>query len=319
MKKIYQPLVSIIIPTYKRPGMLGRAIKSVLNQTYKNIEIIVVDDNDEGTNYRKETAKFMNKYIKINNINYLKHKKNKNGATARNTGIKYAKGEYISFLDDDDVYLPKKIELQVELIRELDNSWGGVYSGFRIKKNSEVTDYFPNKEGNLKKELLLKEFDFGTGSNLFIKKSIIKKLNGFDTSFIRHQDWEFLIRFFRSWKLGYVNKVLVIKYQDDFINFPKLDNWVETKKQFLNKFSKDINCYNIYIQNEIYKRHWYQIARFYVQNKKLNEGIFYLKKANSFTKIKFNSYFKIIIDFLDSFFNIKKLSLYKILKKILKL
>ena len=108
-----QPLVSVIIPTYKRLGMLGRAIDSVLNQTYNNIEIIIVDDNNEDSEYRKETERFMKKYDDNIEIKYVKHKQNKNGAAARNTGINNANGVYIAFLDDDDEFSPKKIELQI--------------------------------------------------------------------------------------------------------------------------------------------------------------------------------------------------------------
>src|SRR5690625_2563800 len=98
------PLVSVIIPTYKRPHMLARAIESVLNQTYINIEIIIVDDNSIESSYRKETIEFMRRYSEYNNILYVKHKENKGGSVARNTGIAIAKGKFVTFLDDDDEY-----------------------------------------------------------------------------------------------------------------------------------------------------------------------------------------------------------------------
>ena len=98
-------LVSIIIPTYKRANYLERAIESVIRQSYRNIEIIVVDDNDSGSKYREENIKIMSKYEGCKNIKYLKHRKNKNGAAARNTGIAAAAGEYLTFLDDDDFFL----------------------------------------------------------------------------------------------------------------------------------------------------------------------------------------------------------------------
>src|SRR5690625_1857772 len=113
-----QPLVSVIIPTYKRPRMLTRALKSVLMQTYKNIEVIIVDDNDENSEYRKQTINFMKEYKSNPIIKYIKHKKNKGGSEARNTGIYKATGKYISFLDDDDEYMPTKIEKQVKKFKE---------------------------------------------------------------------------------------------------------------------------------------------------------------------------------------------------------
>lgn len=113
-----RPLVSVVIPTYKRPGMLGRAIDSILDQTYDNLEIIIVDDNHVDSEYRNKTEKFMEKYLNLSNLSYIKHNKNKGGAVARNTGIKKSRGEYIAFLDDDDEYYEKKIELQLKKIVE---------------------------------------------------------------------------------------------------------------------------------------------------------------------------------------------------------
>ena len=95
------PLVSVIIPTYNRPTYLRRCLESVLNQTYKNIEIFVVDDNNPETEARIETEKIMNEYVNGKNVTYLKHNFNKNGSAARNTGWKHSSGKYITFLDDD--------------------------------------------------------------------------------------------------------------------------------------------------------------------------------------------------------------------------
>lgn len=91
-------LVSVIIPTYSRPVNLKRAINSVLNQSYNNIEIIVVDDNGDGTYNQIRTEKEINEYMSLNNFRYLKHNKNRNGAAARNTGIKTQKENILLFL-----------------------------------------------------------------------------------------------------------------------------------------------------------------------------------------------------------------------------
>ena len=100
--------VSVVVTTYKRPDKLGRAIKSVLSQTLKKWELIVVDDNSADTPFRKETESFMEPYLSDSRIRYIKHEKNAGAPAARNTGIKAAKGSYIAFLDDDDFLLKKK-------------------------------------------------------------------------------------------------------------------------------------------------------------------------------------------------------------------
>ena len=115
MKK--EELVSSIIPTYKRTDTLKRAIDSVLNQTYSNIEIIVVDDNVNFPEVRKKVVEIIESYNK-NNISLVKNIRNLGGGLSRNEGIKIAKGEYIGFLDDDDEFFNTKIEKQYNLIKE---------------------------------------------------------------------------------------------------------------------------------------------------------------------------------------------------------
>ncbi|MDP3388286.1 MAG: glycosyltransferase family 2 protein [Eubacteriales bacterium] len=93
MKKT--PLVSVLIPTYKSTSSLKMSVESVLSQTYENYEIIVIDDNNPDTEYRRRTEAIMDRYIHNPKIMYIKHSKNKNGAAARNTGFKNSKGELI--------------------------------------------------------------------------------------------------------------------------------------------------------------------------------------------------------------------------------
>ena len=110
-----QELITVIITTYKRSNVIERAIKSVLNQTYKNIEIIVVDDNANIPEEREKTAEVIKNYP---NIIYVQNSKNLGGALSRNEGIYRAKGNYIAFLDDDDEYEREKIEKQYKLYNE---------------------------------------------------------------------------------------------------------------------------------------------------------------------------------------------------------
>ena len=101
-------LVSVIITTYGGSKTLKRAINSILAQTYKNIEIIIVDDNDPNSLERKHTENIISNFDACT-IKYIKHSKNLNGAVARNTGINASNGKYICFLDDDYFYLPNRV------------------------------------------------------------------------------------------------------------------------------------------------------------------------------------------------------------------
>ena len=114
------PLVSVIIPTYNRAGYLERAIKSVLNQTYQNLEIIIIDDNSkDGT---KKTVLDFN----VSKLRYYRNLNNRGAPFSRNRGIELSKGDYINFLDDDDVLLPRKIELQIKKFEESESKRLGV-------------------------------------------------------------------------------------------------------------------------------------------------------------------------------------------------
>ena len=103
------PTVSVIIPTYNRAHLVDRAIQSVLNQTYKDFELIIVDDGS--TDNTEDIIKEFQK--KDERIKYIRHEENRGGSAARNTGIKAAKGEYIAFLDSDDEWLPIKLGRQI--------------------------------------------------------------------------------------------------------------------------------------------------------------------------------------------------------------
>ena len=106
-------LVSVIITTYRRSDKIERAIESVLNQTYKNIEIIIVDDNSNEPEERKKTKKIVKKYSEIK---YIQNKENLGGALSRNVGIDNANGDFIAFLDDDDKYTEDKLKNNINVI-----------------------------------------------------------------------------------------------------------------------------------------------------------------------------------------------------------
>ena len=209
------PLVSIIIPTYKRPNDLIRAIESVLSQSYKNIEIKVVDDNNPDTPERKETEILMKQFKDQERVEYIQHENNKGGSAARNTGWKKSKGEYITFLDDDDEISPDKIKKQVECLEQLDKTWGACYTGYKvIKPNGGYQISGEHRSGDLYIGALMRTLFMGSGSNLFLRKSVVDEINGYDESFVRNQDIEFMARALENYKLAYIDEVLLTIYQD---------------------------------------------------------------------------------------------------------
>lgn len=206
-------LVSVIITTYKRNDMLPRAIESVLNQTYKNIELIIVDDNDSGTIYRKQTEILVKSYMeKDERIKYVKLENNSGACIARNTGLKESSGEYINFLDDDDSLLPEKIDLQIHKFNNIDDNVGVVGCFANIFDNNGKLVCIDRKEirGNVFFEELC--HSFCSTPIALIKSDLIKQSGGWTTIPSSQEHLFFSKLFYVSPFYDYVNKPLVSIY-----------------------------------------------------------------------------------------------------------
>ncbi len=245
------PLVSIVIPTYARPTNLVRAIESVLNQTYKPIEIIVVDDNGRGTPYQVETEKILKSFIDKGEVRYLTHEVNKNGSAARNTGFRASKAEYINFLDDDDVFAPTKIEKQVARL-EKDKKFDACYCNTKVYGKKRDLEWRCQAEGDLSLLLLMNKIHFNTSAVLFKKKGL-EDINGWDERFNRHQDWEMLIRFFREHRICIASpdEFLLEKYSTLNVSSRNPKKMVEYRDFFLQEMKEDIEKSGH--EREIYK------------------------------------------------------------------
>lgn len=267
-------LVTVIIPTYKRAKFLKRAVDSVLDQTYINIEVIVVDDNGDNSPYQKETAAIMENYIEDPRVSYYQHRINKNGSAARNTGLNASKGHYIAFLDDDDYFMPTKIEHQYNRLQELGNGWGACYTNYTRQNQSKILDRGKDKEeGDLTFHVLSNSVYLQGGSNLFVESSILKRIGGFDESFKRRQDIEVIIRIMKETKVAFVDNYLLVINMDDRVNVPSLENNIENISYFFEKFKQDIEQFSDQKITKIRQGQYLLLWRFYVQNKLPKEAI----------------------------------------------
>lgn len=209
-------MVSVIIPTYKRADMLCRAVESVLNQSYLNTQVIVVDDNNPETQWRSMTSKMMQKYADNARVKYVCHERNKNGAAARNTGIQNADGELLCFLDDDDIFMPTKIAEQVAYL-EAHPEYHAVCCGFTRNGRTEL----PTKAGDLRYEYLSGDLSLWTDTIMIWKEDAIK-CGGWDTSLKRHQEAGFLLRYMQNGgRIGALPKDLVFLDTSDRSNEPE--------------------------------------------------------------------------------------------------
>lgn len=260
----YSPKVSVIIPTYKRPDTLDRAIKSVLNQTYPDVEVIVVDDNNPDTEGRRLTEEKMAIFAGNPRVKYIKHEKNKNGSAARNTGAKNSNAKYIAFLDDDDEFYPEKIETQVKRLEELSNDYAVCYSSVVYEKENGVIRYSKEtREGDLFFDALTRNLSIQAGSNLFIRKDAFDSIGGFDESFRRSQDKEIVTRLLKKYKIAFapVKGVLAHVYADhSFFNPLEItDYYVEKMQPFVETLPVDQQ--KRYIKEINKQRFYYALSR----------------------------------------------------------
>lgn len=246
------PLVSIIIPTYSRPDNLCRAIDSVLAQTYRPIEIIVVDDNGIGTPFQKETEQKLGKYISESQIIYLKHETNKNGSAARNTGFFASKGDFVGFLDDDDVFALSKIEKQVDKLIKCEGKYDACYCNSIIYNPKRTFRTHNKKEGNLTYDLLTLKVNFNTSTILFRRQALMD-IHGWDERFTRHQDWELMVRFFRKHGICIANPELYLVEKFATANVITKDplRSIKYRRFFLDEIKQDIE--NLPHPRNVYK------------------------------------------------------------------
>lgn len=220
-------LLSVIITSYKRPAdIVLRAVKSVQNQTYGQIEILIVDDNPDGNDYSKSLQEVF--HNTMNNVIYLKQDGNKGACAARNLGIKKAHGVFIGFLDDDDTWEPRKAELQLKKFADAnDEKVGMVYClGTVVDTTKEPpvkSEYYTTKL--FKEEVtfadLLKRDSIGSTSQAVIKKSCFATAGGFNENLPARQDYEMWIRISKYYRILGVNEALFNYYQHDLVQITK--------------------------------------------------------------------------------------------------
>lgn len=264
--------VSVIIPTYEREDVT-EAVKSVLDQTYQNLEVIVVDDASEipAENYLENLD---DKRVKI-----YRHDRNRNGSAARNTGIEKASGDYIAFLDDDDVWAEDKIELQLEELNSRDESFQACYTGYKHRVGDWEKIVSPEKEGDIRKDLLLMNVSGSFGSSLILKKDIVEKVGGFDEDFERHQDWEFLLRVLQHTMICVVSKPLVFVRGQPSSPI-EVEKKRKAKELYLDKFEDLIESYPLLTTREIYSKHLLDLSRNNFVNGKHFDGVIYLLRSS---------------------------------------
>lgn len=267
--------VSIIIATYHRSNLISRAIKSAINQTYKNIEVIIVDDNQPGSIERNETQKIISQF-NDSRIIYLQNRKNCGGAVSRNNGIKYATGDYISFLDDDDEYLPTKTEVQVHFMEKTECDVS-VMDGATYDDNdnliSEKKQYLKNGMNRI--QLMRTHMLYHiSGTNTFMfKTEKIREIRGFD-NIPACQEYVLMqkaIEFGLS--IGYVKKTLVKNHISEGERLSTSLNKIPAQELLINKKRRYFKYLNNKEKRKVLCRHYGVLLNIYLKNHKYKDAI----------------------------------------------
>ncbi|WP_342547351.1 glycosyltransferase family 2 protein [Paenibacillus sp. FSL P2-0089] len=209
--------VSVVIPTFKREtNYLARAIESIKNQSYKNIEVVIVDDNPPDSLFRTQVKDFMQRYINDLDVIYLMNKKNIGGSLARNNGINVATGDYITFLDDDDEYLPEKIKRQLEFM--LNTGADMSFTDLKlVNEKKEIVDYreYRDLKGFEKRDLLKYHImRHLTGTPTFMYKSErLRAIGGFEDAKMGQEFYLMLKSIENELKIRYLPECDVIAYR----------------------------------------------------------------------------------------------------------
>lgn len=197
--------VTVIIPTYNRAGTIAESIQSVLDQTYTNLEVVIVDDGS-----MDETEAIINK-LADERTKYVRLDKNSGVANARNVGVNLAKTDWIAFQDSDDIWHKDKLEKQMTYAKEYPE-YALIYSKYKLFYQNGVESVMPAyplevMEGNMFKALL--ERNVIDAPTILVKKEEFLSVGGFDIDFHALEDWDFVIRFAKQYKIGYVEEVLI--------------------------------------------------------------------------------------------------------------
>lgn len=273
MSKYIPGLVSVIIPTYKRCDTLVRAIESVINQTYKNIEIIVVNDNTPNDEFSLRLYDEIKK-ITDERLIFVEQEKHINGAAARNCGIKIAKGEYLAFLDDDDYWMPQKIEHHLAAFEKLGDEWGVVASLCVRHKNGElVMAAPPYKDGYILHEIMQRTIGLSTIAVL-IRRGALDDVGYFDENLIRHQDIQLFTCLAYKYKVYLLKEYLQVINVDDTRNRPSSERVAEIKE-----------AYYVSVGDILSKLTRKETEKIYIMNRfECAALLFHEKKYKQFTK-----------------------------------
>lgn len=266
------PEISIIIPAYNNTKLLTQALDSVQNQTFEDTEVIVIDDGSKA-----DFEPIINEYD--DSVLLITHEENQGAATARNTGIKAARGEYIAFLDADDLWHPTKLEKQYAVFENNTENLGIVYTGFvqrTVDNDQKITR--PSVSGDIYIQELERDRIHPT-STVMIRRQCIERIGDFDASLPSRQDYDLWIRITEHYTVAFVNEVLVEKREQPNSISKNFEHRIIGDLTVLSKVQKRIVYLNFLDRTRILSWHYHVIGRDYGRDANRSKSIMYFLKS----------------------------------------
>ena len=277
------PKVSVIIPTHNRAEFLRSAITSILNQTFQDFEIVIIDDASKDRT-REVIAHFNDTRIKV-----LHNQVSKGAAESRNTGIMNAKSEYIAFLDDDDEWLPEKLKIQICLLDNSPQEVGGICTGyFTIEKvGGRILSMNSPEMNDIYKD------NFIITSSILLRRECFEKCGLFDENMPTSSDYDMWIRISKDFSFEIIKKALVNYYiHGDKLTFnyekkiKGLEVLLEKHGNLLKKYRKE------------YSMIYFKLGIYYCFEGEIQKGIKAFGKSVRINPFDFRNYFNFILSLL---------------------
>lgn len=270
------PKVSVVIPTFNRRDLINQSIQSVQAQTYQDYEVIIVDDGSTDN-----TREILEPLLLKHNFHYF-YQENQKQAIARNNGIRNSCGEYIAFLDSDDLWHPRKLEYQV-IVLEQHPEIGMVYSNQSLIQNNhkEKPIKYPYgllKSGEIFKDLLLRKYYCSTPS-ILVRKSVLDEVGLFDENLGNAlEDWELTLRISQDYKVYCIDEPLMLRRLHD----GSPDNYFELRnnnlQRILKKYLKNPDLSKPFT-NKVWSKAYFTCGHSYFLNSCYKKALFCFLKA----------------------------------------
>jgi glycosyltransferase involved in cell wall biosynthesis len=260
------PKVSVVIPAYNRAATVVRAMRSVLTQSVRDLELIVVDDaSTDGTPEAVES-------VGDPRVRLLRHDTNRRAGAARNTGIRAARGEYVAFLDSDDEWLPGKLERQLAYMEETPGVAASC-TGFLLVKGGEV---FPKVPRRLTYRRMFTGCDLGPGTTLIARRGVFGEVGLNDERLYRYEDWDWALRYAALHPMGLLPEPLARVHRG---GLPPAAPMAGAAAYFLEKHADALGAFGPLFRRNVAALRWFEVAQHYYRERALGPGTAYLLRG----------------------------------------